>query len=178
MPIDSRSGRGAPIDLIVFATDLEGDFNSNRLLDAGDMDILTGQVILDGEIGNPNFDLNGDSAVNQSDRAIWVHDLAQTWYGDANLDKVFDSSDLVDVFTAAEFEDELEQNSTWATGDWNGDREFDSGDFVIAFQDSAYEKSGNAALNVPEPSLTFLPILAVVVLCHRRRWTNAIGFER
>jgi hypothetical protein len=169
MHIDSRKGTGAPVDLFVLDTNLYGDFDSNRILDAADIDILTNQVMLNARVGNPNFDLNDDSVVNQTDRHVWVHDLAMTWYGDANLDGVFDSGDFVDVFTAAEYEDGLALNSTWATGDWNGDREFDSGDFVIAFQDNAYEKPRPATMNVPEPSACCLAFVSIVALLHRQR---------
>ena len=59
--------------------------------------------------------------------------------GDANLDGSFDSTDLVVVFQAGEYEDEVTGNSTWEEGDWNGDSEFDSGDLVRAFQAGHYE---------------------------------------
>ena len=48
--------------------------------------------------------------------ATWV-----TWLGDANLDGQFDENDLVDVFEAGEYEDEIEMNSRWSTGDWDLD---------------------------------------------------------
>ncbi len=59
--------------------------------------------------------------------------------GDSNLDGLFDSSDLVTIFQAGEYEDALQDNSTWAEGDWNGDREFTSEDLVLAFQAGSYE---------------------------------------
>ena len=59
--------------------------------------------------------------------------------GDANRDGQFNSRDLVLVFQAGEYEDNLIQNSTWADGDWNGDNEFDSADLVTAFQNGEYE---------------------------------------
>ena len=59
--------------------------------------------------------------------------------GDANRDGLFDSSDLVKVFVAGEYEDSIEDNSTWMAGDWNGDGEFDSSDLVMAFQTGMYE---------------------------------------
>lgn len=58
--------------------------------------------------------------------------------GDANGDNVFDSSDLVLVFQAGEYEDAIRRNSIFSTGDWNGDGDFDSSDLVIAFQEGAY----------------------------------------
>ena len=58
--------------------------------------------------------------------------------GDSNRDGVFDSSDLVVVFAAGEYEDSISGNSTFETGDWNGDGEFTSSDLVFAFRFGAY----------------------------------------
>ena len=59
--------------------------------------------------------------------------------GDSNGDGVFDSSDLVAVFTAGEYEDGIANNSTFAEGDWNGDGEFDSSDLVFVFSEGDFE---------------------------------------
>jgi hypothetical protein len=59
--------------------------------------------------------------------------------GDSNLDRVFDSSDLVQVFQAGRYETPAADDATWAQGDWNGDRDFDSSDLVMAFQSGMYE---------------------------------------
>ena len=61
--------------------------------------------------------------------------------GDANLDGRFDSSDLVRVFQAGEYEDSNRRNSSWADGDWNGDREFTTGDIVLAFMYGNYQRA-------------------------------------
>ena len=53
--------------------------------------------------------------------------------GDANADGRFDLEDLVLVFEAGEYEDDVLQNSTFAEGDWNNDGEFTSDDLVLAF---------------------------------------------
>lgn len=58
--------------------------------------------------------------------------------GDSNGDGVFDSSDLVAVFAAGEYEDEVAGNSTFEEGDWNGDGDFTSRDLVLAFQAGTY----------------------------------------
>lgn len=58
--------------------------------------------------------------------------------GDVNLDGRFDSSDLLLVFQAGEYEDAVAQNSHWFEGDWNGDREFNSRDFVYAMTLGTY----------------------------------------
>ncbi|MCA9197495.1 MAG: hypothetical protein KDA87_08155, partial [Planctomycetales bacterium] len=67
-------------------------------------------------------------------------------FGDANLDNRFNSSDLVQVFEAGEYEDGIAGNSTWQTGDWNGDGEFDSSDLVFALQFAGYEASADQVL--------------------------------
>jgi hypothetical protein len=59
--------------------------------------------------------------------------------GDANVDGLFNSQDLVQVFQAGEYEDGIAGNSTWNEGDWNGDLEFDTSDLVSAFQSGRYE---------------------------------------
>lgn len=59
--------------------------------------------------------------------------------GDSNRDGVFNSSDLVLVFQAGEYEDEIDGNSTFEEGDWNGDGDFDSADLVFAFQVDLFE---------------------------------------
>ncbi|MEZ6121345.1 MAG: hypothetical protein R3C28_32985, partial [Pirellulaceae bacterium] len=58
--------------------------------------------------------------------------------GDANLDGIFNSTDLIQVFQFGEYEDNTPNNSIWASGDWNGDGEFDTSDMVFAFQTGSY----------------------------------------
>jgi hypothetical protein len=58
--------------------------------------------------------------------------------GDANFDGLFDTSDLVTVFQAGEYEDAHSGNSSFAEGDWNGDGDFDSSDILVAFQTGRY----------------------------------------
>ncbi|MCA9217291.1 MAG: PEP-CTERM sorting domain-containing protein [Planctomycetales bacterium] len=116
------------------------------------------------------FDVNGDETVDLQDRSYWVHELKNTWFGDSNLDGVFDSSDFVAVFKAGEYEDGIAMNSTWSTGDWNGDREFDSGDFVFAFKDGGYEQGARPATHaVPEPSSAVLILLAIAGVFRLRK---------
>ncbi len=59
--------------------------------------------------------------------------------GDSNNDGLFNSDDMVVVFQAGEYEDEIPGNSTWEEGDWNGDGDFNSDDMVYAFQAGIYE---------------------------------------
>ncbi len=52
---------------------------------------------------------------------------------------------------AAEYEDAVTDNSTWAEGDWNRDGDFDSHNFVFAFRSSGFEQ-GIRPMAVPEPN--------------------------
>ena len=85
--------------------------------------------------------------------------------GDANFDGVFNSTDFVQVFQAAEYQDDILGNSTWFSGDWNGDREFDTDDLVLAFQ----HVSEFNAVAVPEPTCGLLLTLGSMLWTCRRR---------
>ncbi len=139
---------------------LLGDFNANGMLDAADIDLLSEEIRRGSH--QPEFDLNGDQLVDSSDRFVWVKDskLKFTYFGDVNLDGQFNTSDLVAIFQAGEYEDDVAMNSSWATGDWNGDTEFGTADLVLAFQDGGFEQGPRgAAAAVPEPSGMLLGLL-------------------
>ena len=69
-----------------------------------------------------------------------VLDAANVIAGDVNLDGVFDSTDLIRIFEAAVYEDDVSGNSKWSTGDFNCDGEFDSSDLVVAFEAATYTR--------------------------------------
>ena len=81
-------------------------------------------------------------------------------YGDANADGFFNSNDLIQVFQASEYEDDIAQNSYWTTGDWNSDGDFDSTDLVVALMTGQYE----AETVVPEPTAMVLLLLGLIAL--------------
>ncbi len=84
---------------------------------------------------------------------MWVDDLRKTYFGDANLDGEFNSTDFVDVLGRGQYEDNIADNSQWEDGDWSGDGEFDSTDFVVALTAGGYEVGPRAAVaSVPEPT--------------------------
>ena len=117
-----------------------------------------------------SFDLNDDGSVDQKDRSFWLQNIAQTTFGDSNLDGRFDATDLVSVFQAGEYDDGIAGDSVWATGDWTGDAEFDSADLVLAMQTGDYQFE---ARRVPEPMGTggwpLVWLLWVIVRSHDSR---------
>jgi MYXO-CTERM domain-containing protein len=161
------------IDNVSFRTKsagVPGDIDGNGMLDAADINALNAAILA----GNSDsrYDLNSDGNVDGLDRTLWVEDLKNTYFGDANLDGEFNSADFVAVFQAGQYEDTVTRNSTWATGDWNGDQEFNSSDFVQAFQGGGFEIGPRAAVQaVPEPNSAVLALFAALGagLIRRRR---------
>ena len=141
-----------------------GDINGNGSLDTEDIDLLTAEVLAN--TNTAAMDLNGDGAVNQADRSVWVTELRNTWFGDSNLDGEFNSSDFVAVFTSGKFEQDLD--ASWAEGDWNGDNRFNSADFVAAFTDGGFELGPRPqAANVPEPTTYVFFVVGLIALMLR-----------
>ena len=139
------------------------DVNSNGICDAGDIDFLSKQVV-SGD-ANLDFDLNADGKLNDDDRMFWINDLMNTYPGDSNLDLVFDTTDLVAIFAAGEYEDTIVGNSTWATGDWNGDMEFSTSDLTYAFSAGGFELGPRGDVHsVPEPTSIAILILPILTL--------------
>ena len=114
-----------------------GDFDSDGELNLTDITLLFQQ--LQSPQPTEGFDLNGDGLLNDDDRDALIVDLMGTTYGDANLNRVFDSNDLIDALAAGQYNDGIAGNSTWDTGDWNGDGEFDDADLLLAAQWGGYE---------------------------------------
>ena len=125
-----------------------GDFNANGALDVGDIDLLTDAVLRNST--DPNFDLNADAQVDQDDRREWVEVLRATYFGDSDLDGEFNSGDLVTVFAAGKYEQDV--SASWLEGDWDGDGRFGTGDLVTAFADGGYEQGPRGIAAVPEPN--------------------------
>jgi hypothetical protein len=128
-----------------------GDLNGDFSLTAADIDLLTAQIRVGSD--DQTLDFDADGLVGVGDLETLVRDLMKTYFGDADLDGKFDTSDLVDVLSFGEYEDGNLNNSTWSTGDWNGDGEFSSSDLVVALADGGFEQGPRVALPaVPEPS--------------------------
>ncbi len=147
-----------------------GDYNSNGLLDDGDLDLQASVGIVNQDL---TYDANKDGVVDTADRVVWVNDFKNTWMGDANLDGLFNSSDLVTVFSFAKYE--TGEAATWEQGDWDGDQAFDSGDLVAAFGNAGYnagQRPGGpnpAAAAIPEPSSLVLLLIGLIALTRNRK---------
>ena len=152
----------------VFVPEIAGDLTLDSYVDAADINELTAAIVA-GE-SRADYDLDGDGLLSQADRIIWVEQLAGSLFGDADLNGQFDSTDLIAIFQAGEYEDEVVGNSVWETGDWNGDAEFTSGDIIFALQRGSYTAE-SAARAVPEPTAGGVASLAIVgmLLVSRRR---------
>lgn len=144
------------------------DINLDGICDSNDIDFLS-DVVRTGQ--HPlRFDINGDGQVTNADREFWIVDLMNTYVGDSNLDGVFGTTDLISVFSAGEYEDGIDGNSTWATGDWNGDRDFGTPDLIAAFVQAGFEEGPrSAAATVPEPAACFPVVVGMLVLICRKR---------
>ena len=114
-----------------------GDFNADGRVDGLDLNLICAAIATP----DPRFDLSHDGVTDLKDVTIFVTQILQTTFGDANLDGRFDSSDMVLIFQAGEYEDSTADNSTWSEGDWNCDGDFNSADLVLAFQFGSYESA-------------------------------------
>ena len=106
-----------------------GDFDRDQQLTVTDITLLQAAIRSGGD--GITFEVDRNWLLDFADLQTWVHDLKQTWFGDANLDGEFNSTDLVDVLAAGEYEDDIVGNSDWSEGDWNTDGEFTSADLIV-----------------------------------------------
>jgi hypothetical protein len=120
---------------VAFIDSLIGDLNKDAVVNAADIDLFCRNI----DSGDLAFDLNQDGDVSIADHDFLVRNILGRNYGDANLDGVFNSSDLVSIFQSGGYEDGVENNSGWASGDWNCDGDFTTRDLVAAFQSGRYE---------------------------------------
>jgi hypothetical protein len=148
---------------------LGGDFDHDGEITSRDKDLLTVAIANGGN--DILFDVDNNSVVDFEDLVVMVHDIANTYFGDANCDGEFNSTDLIRVFQAGKYE--TGNPAVWSQGDWDGNGLFQTTDLIIAFQDGGYEQGPRAAVAaVPEPTsiaLTMMGLGLMVVRARRRR---------
>ncbi len=139
---------------------LVGDFDNDGDLDADDIDLLF--AALGG--GDLDFDLTGDSTVDQSDVDEWlaivpIGEDVGTVYADFNLDGAVDAGDLALLGGA------FGQAGPfgWANGDATGDGVVDAGDLAILGGNF-----GTIVHPVPEPASAALLLTACLPVLRRR----------
>ena len=89
---------------------LPGDFNGDSILDAADIELFFSQMR--SPTPDPAFDLNRDNPVKKDDRDGLVKETIGLADGDANFDGRFNSEDIVALFLADQYEDDVADNST------------------------------------------------------------------
>ena len=89
--------------------------------------------------------------------------------GDANLDRTFNSADLIHVFAAAEYEDDEPGNSTWSEGDFDGDGDFTSRDIVLAFQSASYVSTSGMARRPRSTPVSLVPAFPAAIIPERNK---------
>ena len=139
---------------------LLGDFNDDGSLDAADIDLLTGAV--DGS--DLAFDITYDGKIDGADRRLWVTELKNTYFGDADLDGDVDAADLNEL--AVRWRET--GNLGWADGDFDGSGAIDAAD-LNALGTNWQSTSAPQASAVPEPATGWsLGLLGCLVFLQKR----------
>ncbi len=134
--------------------DLLGDFDGDGVLDAADIDLLS-QAVLTNAI-NGAFDLTGDGILSAEDRTFWVQQIAETSFGDANLNGTVVFADFLAV--SRNFGNE----GGWASGDFDGNGEIGFPDFLQLSRNFG-QSTAAEAISVPEPTTQPSSLFAVVI---------------
>ncbi|MFC1759354.1 metallophosphoesterase [Planctomycetota bacterium] len=114
-----------------------GDVNDDGSLDIHDLDAICSAIL--GSETDSRFDMNNDGSVNLEDHQYHLSNILGATVGDANLDGIVNSSDLVAVFRAGRYEKTDGPRATWAEGDWNCDGRFTTRDLVLLFEQNVYD---------------------------------------
>jgi hypothetical protein len=154
-----RGGCANYLRMGVTAAALLGDFDQDGSLDADDIDQLSLQLRTTPD--NRSFDLNNDATLSQADREVWVHNLANTNFGDSNLDQEVDFSDFLVLSSG------FGKPGGWGQGDFDGNGQIQFEDFLLLSNN--YGQSAASVTAVPEPTSQGLLLTAIVVLGSARR---------
>lgn len=167
---EDRCTRSLTADATVSVIDpIVGDFNSNGELDAGDIDLLSIEVVAGTNAAA--FDLTGVNSVDQEDRVYWVETLKGTHFGDVDLDGLVNFTDFLALSGA------FGKSLGWAHGDMDGNQFVDFADF-LSLSGNFGEGELFEVQTVPEPQgpWTLLGLLGscgwLSRRCRRERTVN------
>ena len=132
------------------------DFDGDGQLSGFDIDLLSGAI----GSGEMMFDLDGNGAVEEEDRRIWVEDLLGTFFGDADLNKEVEFADFLSLSR------NFSETGGWTEGDFDGSGDVQFADFLLL--SSNFGKSATAVAAVPEPNAFILVLVGLVSLVRRR----------
>ncbi len=102
------------------------------------------------------FDLNGDGAVDDVDRTVWVTHVAGTFSGDADLNQNVEFADFLALSS------NFGLDGGWAEGNFDGKGNVEFADFLML--SANFGKSATAVAAVPEPSAALLLVVGVVCM--------------
>ncbi len=162
-------GDSVQFDLSAVVLEPSGDFDSNGILNAADIDLLAKEIIAG--TNNSAFDLTGDGSVNEADLTTWRRDGATHngfseayLLGDSDLDGLVDSTDLNNL--ALNWK---QGNALWSGGDFTADgvvNSVDLNDLAFNWRQSI-PIGASISAPVPEPSALLLTAVGLALAWRR-----------
>ena len=153
-------------DPLMTWTRTPGDFDGNGLTTADDIDHLFAMLTGPGVPAvDPRYDLDGDGDADEDDMAILVTGYLDTAFGDFDLSKTVDATDLVRL--AVNY-GQSGGAGGWDRGDANGDGIFNAVDLSILAANFGFDNAGGPA-GVPEPATIALLAVGGLIALRRRR---------
>ena len=143
-------------------TPLPGDFDLNGAVDVLDIDILREAIGHNRNI--VGSDLNKDGLFDSEDVRVWVEDVKQTFFGDADLDGEVSFADFLTL------SGNFDESGGWGDGDFDGDGKVAFADFLMLSQNFGNKPSAISATPEPTSALSAtIGVACILRLCRRRR---------
>ena len=146
------------VDLLI--EDVVGDFNGDGLLTGTDIDLLSASIRA--EPGDLAFDINMDGRLDSLDRIAWVEQIANTNFGDSDLNGDVSFRDFLT------FANNFGEPTGWTGGDFDGSGVADFPDFLALANNFGINSSTEDVASVPEPSSLVCGGLGLLLLRRRR----------
>lgn len=145
-----------------FTEKLLGDFDLDQDVDVADIGLL--QAAIREGSAESIYDVDGSGDVAFDDLTFHVEQILGTFFGDVDLDRAVDPSDLNQLAQNWEASGE---HLSWASGDFNGDLKVDPADLNFI----GLNWNRTSAASVPEPThgKSICLIAALCMLARRRR---------